>query len=354
MKHREFGLSKVAVINTDGHTIGLDIGATCVRAAVLAPATIDGRPTVTVHGLGRVDVPPGTVVNGVVADQAALAAALKHLWQAHRFGCHNVILGIANQNVLVRAMDVPNLPPQQLAKALPFQAREVIALPVDQVILDFEPLGPEDPETHLVPGLLIAGPREPVIAAVAAVERAGLKVARVDLSSFGVLRAIADERLTVEGVIDLGAHLTTIVIHNRGVPKLVRTLARGGQELSDRLVEHIGMSPGDAELAKREAGLTGSNAEVTRVLRSAIRPLLAEIRTSMKYFRTTNDGAMLEQIALTGGGSALPGLAETMAEQFELPVGVVSPMQHIRDPQHSEPNGTASAVSIGLGMGAAA
>ena len=74
---------------------------------------------------------------------------------------------------------------------------------------------------------------QPVLAAVGAVERAGLKVGRVDLSSFGTLRAIADEQLTVEAIVDLGAHLTTIVIHDRGVPKLVRTLARGGQEITD-------------------------------------------------------------------------------------------------------------------------
>ena len=107
-------------------------------------------------------------------------------------------------------------------------------------------------------GLLIATPRQPVLTAVDAVERAGLKVARVDLSSFAMLRSIADEHLAVEAVIDLGADLTTIVIHNRGVPKLVRTLARGGRELTARLVDRMDLPEEVAEQAKYEIGLVES------------------------------------------------------------------------------------------------
>ena len=59
MKHRQVGLNRVGVLNSDGHTIGLDIGATGVRAAILAPGTLEGRPSVTVHGIGRVDLAPG-------------------------------------------------------------------------------------------------------------------------------------------------------------------------------------------------------------------------------------------------------------------------------------------------------
>ena len=51
----------------------------------------------------------------------------------NKFECRNVILGVANQQVIVRDMSMPNLDPDQRAKALPFQAREIVALPMDQV-----------------------------------------------------------------------------------------------------------------------------------------------------------------------------------------------------------------------------
>lgn len=347
-------------MNPDGHVIGLDVGATAVRAAVLAPATVDGRPTVTVHGLGSVPLPVGAVVSGVVYDQSVLTEAVKALWQNNKFNCNHVILGIASQQVLVRDMQIPNLTPQQRAKALPFQAREIVALPMDQVLLDFAPLSAPDPETNLVDGLLIATPRHPVVLAVEAVERAGLKVARVDLSSFAALRSIADKELSVEAVVDMGAHLTTIVIHNRGVPKLVRTLQRGGVALSEALVDKGSLSFEDAERAKTDFGLTGQNPVVSATLTEAIRPLLAEIRSSVNYFRSGNEDSVLERISLTGGASLLPGLADVVAHQVGVATNLVAPMQHIRNrwsPKLApsiDAELSASAVSVGLAMGAAA
>ncbi len=360
MKHRQVGLNRVGVLNRDGHTIGLDIGATAVRATILAPGTLEGRPSVTIHGAGTMELGPGVVVNGVVQEPNALTAAIKQLWQENKFECRQVILGIANQQVLVRAIKIADLSPQQRAKALPFQAREIVALPIDQVVLDFCQLGAVDPETNLVGGLLLATPREPVRAAVTAVERAGLKVGRVDLSSFGLLRSIADERLGVEAIVDLGAHLTTIVIHDHGVPKLVRTLARGGQELTAQLADRMGTSELEAEKAKCDVGLEGDRIELTRMLTDAMRPLIAEIRTSVQYFRSTNDGAMIDRMSLTGGGSALRGLDTAFRDQIGLPTMAVDPLQHVRN-RHASKHALSGdiadvhgAVSIGLAMGAAA
>ncbi len=347
-------------INRDGHAIGLDLGATSVRAAVLALDTRVGQPLATAHGIASVPLPPGAVVNGVVNEQAAVTQALKHLWEINDFNCRDVILGVAYPQVVVRPLQIPNLNPQQRAKALPFQAREVIALPLDEVILDYAQVGQPDPKTHMITGLLIASPRKPILVAVEAVERAGLKVARVDLSSFGALRSIGDEHLMVQAVIDFGAHLTSIIIHSKGVPQLVRTLARGGQELTDSLVENLNLSAGDAEMVKCENGLSGPNSAAALAVEAAIRPLMAEIRSSINYFRAGSEGAQIEGISLTGGGSGLPGLAAAISSQNGVPTKVSSPMMHIENrPGPGEPGAeesalAASAVSIGLAMGAAA
>lgn len=360
MKHRQSNIGRLGPVNRDGHAIGIDIGATSVRVAIMALGTMDGRPSVTVHGLDHVPLPPSTVVNGVVNDPTALTEALKYLWDKNDYGCRNVILGIAGPQVVVRDLQMPNLTPEQRDKALPFQAKEVVALPMDQVILDFAQLGDADPETNQVRGLLVATPRQPVVAAVDAVERAKLKVARVDLSSFAVLRAIADEHLAVEAVVDLGAHLTTIVIHNRGVPKLVRTLSRGGAGLTERLADRTGLSVEEAERAKIEVGLGPGPDSVVSALTEAVRPLLAEIRSSINYFMSGGEGAALERISLTGGGSRMRGLAKTLADQNGIPTNVVAPMQHIRNRFAAKnlpvdfSDAAASAVSVGLAMGAAA
>jgi len=360
VKHRQVGINAVGLTNPDGHVIGLDIGATSVRAAVMSLGTHEGRPSVSVHGLGEVALPQGAVLNGVVCDPVAVTNALKQLWLVNKFECRNVILGVSNQQIVVRDLQVPNLPPEQLEKALPFQAREVIPLQLDQVLLDFTPLGPPDRVTDLVPGLLIATPRQPVVAAVQAVERAGLHVARVDLSSFAALRAIADENLAVEAVIDIGAHVTNIVIHAQGVPKVVRTLTRGSQELTERIVDRVGITQPEAELAKRQLGLGDGDRRIGEAILEGVRPLLTEIRSSVHYFTSSFAGLELERLSLTGGGAALPGLARELETQLSVATRVVDPLQHVRNrwankgTQEAETQRWATAVSVGLAMGAAA
>jgi type IV pilus assembly protein PilM len=360
VKHRQVGITSVGITNADGHAIGVDIGATSVRATVLSHGMHEGRPSVSVHGLGQVALPPGAVVNGVVTEQAEVTKALKFLWDSSKFDCRNVILGITSQQVVVRDLQVPNLPPDQLAKALPFQAREIVPIQIDQALLDFTPLGPPDPASDIVTGLLIATPREPVVAAVQAVERAGLNVARVDLSSFAALRSSADEGLSVEAVIDMGAHVTNIVIHAQGVPKVVRTVTRGGVELTERVSDRIGLTLAEAEAAKCAEGFVGSTSSVVEAVHEGFRPLLAEIRSSIHYFGSISGGLVPERISLTGGAAALPGLAQEVAKQLVTSAMVIDPMQHIRNrwanknTQNADSQRAATAVAVGLAMGAAA
>lgn len=339
------------------HAIGLDLGAGAARVAVLTfPRGDTTTSRVVAEQLASIPLMPGTVVNGAVADPGALTAALKELWRTHDLDCRHVILGVASPQIQVRELQVPHLDPEQQAKALPFQAREVIALPLDQVVLDFTPLGGPDPETNLVDGLLVASPREPVMRAVAAVEAAGLKVSRVDLSSFGVLRAIAHRSAPLEAVIDLGAHLTTVVVHRDGVPRLVRTLPRGGDEVTRQLAQQLQLDPAEAEAVKCRDGLD-ADAVTAGVIRDLLAPLLTDLRTSLNYFRSSHGGARIEQVSLTGGAALLPGLADAVASQVGAPTTVVSAGQLLDPAAPGAPDtepGPASALSIGLAMGAAA
>jgi len=341
----------------DGHAIGLDIGATAVRATVLAVRQRDGSPVVEAQSVSGVDLPAGTVVGGVVVDRPTLTGALEELWRTSRLKCRNVVVGVAGPQVLVRELQMPALDAAQRRKALPFQARELVAMPLDQVVLDFTPLGPPDVGTGTQQGLLIACPREPVLAAVAAVEAARLRVVRVDLASLALLRSVADGRSRVEVVVDLGAHLSTVVVHEDGVPRLVRTLSRGGDELTAGLADRLGMTLADAEAAKRRSGLASGD-PVSSGLRELVTPLMAELRSSLNYFRTTHPAAPVARVALTGGGSRLAGFPELLSEQIGAVCEVVDPSRLLAPPSRSrtvvEPGEWSSALSIGLAIGAAA
>jgi type IV pilus assembly protein PilM len=106
--------------------------------------------------------------------------------------------------------------------------------------------------------------------------------------------------------------------------------------------------------------LSGRNREVADILNDGLKGLLAEIRGSIHYFNTMNPGVSLERVALTGGTASMPGLAEALSDHLGVESVVIEPMQHVRnrwsnkDIQTTEILRSATAVSLGLAMGAAA
>jgi type IV pilus assembly protein PilM len=333
--------------------IGLDIGSTSVRA-VEASRGKDG-PAIT--RCGRLPLPPGAVRAGVVQDAKAVTLAVKQLRGAAKLRGRRVVLGLTNPQVVVRAMSVTNLPGPELRRSLPFQVADALPLPVERSLLDFHPL--EDPgQRESVRGLLVAAPKDPVLAAVRAVERAGLHVVRVDLASFALLRAVSRVDAEVEAIVDVGARVTTVVVHAGGEPLIVRTVPRGGAEVTELLAARLGLSAAEAELAKCRVGLLADrDAEVAAVVRDAVRPLVGEIRSSFAYLTAEGLYSRVARLVLSGGGSLLPGLADTLQAELHLEVTGADPLVRVRDRRRDRRDGADqlgayATVSIGLTLGA--
>jgi type IV pilus assembly protein PilM len=337
--------------------IGLDIGSTSIRA--VEATIVKDRPVI--NNFGQAFLPPGAVVGGVVKDDKAVTSALRQLWTSHSFTSKNVVLGVSHAQVIVREIDVSNLPPKELRQALPFLVRDALPLPVEQAVLDFYPL--EKPgKKDTVHGLVVAAPKEAVIDTVRAVEAAGLHVVQVDLACFAALRASAHLANDTEALLDIGANGTNIIVHTDGVPKIVRSVPRGGAEITKLVASRLGITSAEAETIKCRVGLKrdedGGNAESAEVVAEAIRPLITEIRSSFNYFAAANPDARVKRLALVGGGALLPGLTEALTEQLGLPAFLSDPLQRVNDTRKGGRHDvlgrfrSSAAVSIGLTLGA--
>ncbi|GGJ76127.1 pilus assembly protein PilM [Pilimelia anulata] len=335
--------------------VGLDIGAMSIRAVEVGRA----REGLVVSHFGQVPLPYGAVRSGVVQDQPMVTAALKKLWAQAKFRSRDVVLGVSNPQVVVREMSVTNLPARELKQSLPFQVRDSLPLPVERSLLDFYPL--EDAgERKTVRGLLIAAPKDAVMTAVKAAEKAGLLVARVDLASFALLRAASRLDSYAEALVDIGAQATTVVVHVNGEPRIVRTVPRGGAEVTEAISNRFGVSLADAETLKCRVGLQlHEGPEVAELIRDSLRPLVNEIRSSFTYLSSGEQATDVRRVSLTGGGSNLAGMVEMLRVQLEMDVVLADPVMRLHRPgrgRHDQLDRARSsaAVSIGLSLGAAA
>lgn len=318
-------------------TVGLDVGTHAVRAAEVSTS----RGAVTLERFGQVAVPPGSVVAGEVVDPAAVGAAIRRLWKEAGFTTRQVVVGVGNQRVVVRQADLPDMPVDDLRSAIAFQAQELIPIPVEDAILDFQVLQQYTAADGqpLVRVLLAAAQRDMVRSLLAAVTAAGLDAVKVDVVPFALLRSLASVTFSVdptaytagtaEALVCIGAGTTNIVVHEGGVPQFVRILTLGGNDLTAAVADELGVGVDVAEDLKRRAnpiGL-GDDERAARIVAGQLAPFLDEVRGSLDYFLAQGgDVAGLRGVVLTGAGARIPGLAERLAGLLTVPVAVGDPL----------------------------
>jgi type IV pilus assembly protein PilM len=305
--------------------IGLDIGSTAVRAAEVS---VGGQPTVV--RAAQVKVAEGAVENGEVRQPEVVAEALRELWSVGKFKSKQVVMGVGNQRVVVREIGLPWLPEKELRESLGFQVQEFIPMSVDDVVLDFDALGEfEQDGRRMMRILLVAAQRVMVDAVVAAAEGAKLDPIGLDLVPFALVRAVGASDVGMdldeagdEAVIDVGAHVTNICVHARGITRFVRILPSGGRDVTLAIARTLGVEDEVAERLKRNEDVAGAPPleEVRRAALVRAGSFVDEIRSSLEFYTAQAQGARIGGVVVTGGGSKLDGLLDLLTERIPVPV----------------------------------
>jgi type IV pilus assembly protein PilM len=300
--------------------IGVDIGATAVRAAEvkLSPATL--------VRVGQVPLPAGAVTNGEVRDPEAVSEALKELWRIGKFRQREVVLGVGNQRVVVREVTVPWLPEKELRPSLPFQVQEHVPIPVEDAVLDYQVLEDFEHEgRRLLRLLLVAAQKVMVDQIIQCAEAAKLQPVGLDLVPFAIVRSagstdgmgLETQEAGDEAVIDIGADVTSICVHAAGVPRFVRILSTGGSQITAAIARSLGVGEDEAERLKRgESSDADKVQQAAQVAQARATAFVDEIRSSLDFFLSQAQGARVARVLVTGGGSKLSGLMNLLDERL--------------------------------------
>ncbi len=351
--------------------IGLDIGTSSVRAAEL----LFGKGPATLQRFAQVALPQGAVRDGEVMDVQLVADAIKQLWSTAKFSTKKVVLGVANQKVIVRQVDLPWMPASELRSSLALHVQDFIPIPVEQAILDYHTLeertGGDGQRSLRV--LLVAASRDMINAALAATKVAGLSATQVDLTPFAMIRSLGTVDATgalgatggAEALIDVGAKVTNIIVHENGAPRFVRVLLMGGDNVTEAISERMGIPFDQADAVKQQIGMAPSRGDVVsdhpaaRVIEAAAGTFVEEVRGSLDYYLAQPGAAQLARIVLSGGGARLDGLGQRLATSSRLPVVPGAATSHLQigktglSPEQLSFVEPQTAVSVGLAMGVA-
>jgi type IV pilus assembly protein PilM len=347
-------------------TVGLKIGASQLTAACL-----DVNGSARLVQVARDPLTPGVVVGGEVRDIPALAEALKGFFKRHGLPRRNVRIGIANNHIGVRTLDITGIDDsQQLANAVRFRAQEALPIPVHEAVLDFQLLseGTDAEGTPTKRVLLVVAYRDLVDAYAQACANAGLRLAGVDLDAFALLRALTPpanlgmlDRSALVAVA-IGAERSTLAVSDGFTCEFTRVLEWGGSALTGALARGLELDPEAAEELKRKMSLEAGHVpdgvtieeatQAREALRGALHAFARELVSSLQFYQSQPDSLGIREIVLAGGTAQLGGLAAALEQLVGVSVRVGDPLVgvSIAKKVKGDVPPVSLAVPIGLGM----
>ncbi|MDX6702490.1 MAG: type pilus assembly protein PilM [Baekduia sp.] len=313
--------------------VGLEIEPSAVHAAAV---TVNGR--VSVKTAAVVPLETGIVRDGEVNDVEGLTEALRSLYREHKGLDKKVRIGIANQKIVVRVIELPPLEDRkELEAAVRFQAQDQIPMPLDSAVLDFQPL--DIVETENGPRqrvLIVAARRDMVDRVLAACKAAGLKPEGIDLSAFAMIRALHRPAPTEEPepvlYLSVGG-LTNLAVAEGTTCLFTRVVGGGVEAIAVELAERKALTLEHARGWLRHVGLVtplgdiesddqDEIAEEARtVLLDGVRRIGGEVRNSLDFHHAQEGMSLrVQRAVLTGAAAAVPGFDDALAAELGLPV----------------------------------
>ena len=314
----------------------------------------------------------GVVVGGELRDPEALAVALREFFKLHKLPKRGVRLGIANNRIGVRTFEVTGIDdPKQLANAIRFRAQEVLPIPLEEAVLDYQVLSEwvNEEGQKVTRVLLVVAYRELVDRYVYACKKAGLQIVGIDLEAFALLRAVAEPHDPVPDsergalvAVSVGHDRSTFAVSDGRVCEFTRVLEWGGWALNVAIARALDTSPSEAEPIKRALSFgtpiavpEGINEEHLAVAQEAARRQLQtfarELVSSLQFYQNQPGSLGIGEIVLTGGTAHLPGLGAELERLVGVPVRVADPLTRLKVSKKAGEQEQLGSLAVAIGLG---
>lgn len=299
--------------------VGIDIGTGSLKVVQVRWARQGPR----LENYAVVPLPPGLIEEGAVAEPFTLGDLVRCTIAGMGLTQTNVGSTVGGPAIMMRYINLPRVPPEEMRSAMKFEAPQHLPVPEDQLLYDFTPV----PEAAGVPehqiAVFLAGTHKKLVDShLAALSRAGLRPNAIELDCLALLRSLQWIGLVSHTsqlplvLLDFGEVGTRISVIRYGVPMLSRTIPTGLHHLRTAVADTLQVSVAEAEMALRLKGIRNDPA-----LAPAVDPWMASlmeaIGRSIEFFLIQNRGATLERVFLVGGGATLPNLPDALAAHLK-------------------------------------
>ncbi len=307
-------------------TVGVDLGSGYIKVAVMD----HGKEIPQIEKIAMRPIEGDAIVDGEIVEPGLVVDALASLFEEEGITERNVVAGVGGRDVIIKLIRMDRMDESQAREVIRWEAEQHVPFQIEDVQLDFEITDP-DGEGLQMTVLLVAAKKEVVETRVALMEEAGLAPRIVDADAFALHNALeANYPAAMEGLtalINVGHDTTTVIVLDDGIPVLTRDLSFGTRRLAQDLESEHSMTPEEARGVLRGGD---SNLLFKDFLIERSQEVVRGLERAAAFLDTHEVGIGIGRLYLSGGGVAIPGLAESLADRLGVETQITSAIESIQ------------------------
>lgn len=304
-------------------TLGLDLGSSCIKLVVLES---NSGGTALINYVVAL-LPPGKTRRS----NTELSAVIKDLIVAHKLAVNNVNLSLAGKATIVRDIWVPQMSAEELATSIKYELDQYIPFPVEDVyhdsyILDESEVTRKEGQMRIV---LAVAKRKVVDDHLQSLQTAGCQVNAVSVDAVVLANSFSaalseEQKKETYAVVDIGVQKIIINILAGGLLLFTREVGYGTIKVIEGVSRGLSVARSEAEKL-----IIDRDTQIEGWIQDLASRLSKEMWNSIEYFEG-QEHRNINKVYICGGGSLLPGLADSLSQAIGIAVEVWNPLLKLK------------------------
>ena len=334
--------------------LGIDIGSTSIKLVELKK---EGKIIrLLTYGFSEQDNSGQTDWQN---NCAAAADIINKLRDEAGAGGNSAVSALPTFSVFSSVLNLSNVSKKDISAAVHWEAKKVIPLPLEDMILDWKQINEEKDKKGNKQNtrvLLTGAPRTLVKKYIEIFKEAKLNLLSLETETFSLIRSLVGNDKSTVMIVEFGASTTDVSIIDKGIPMLNRSIDVGGITITKALSRHAGIDDEKAEQLKYDLGISRfkeQDGEIPRLVSDTIAPVVNEIKYAINLFQNKNN-KKTEKVILSGGSALLPDLVKYLGKILDMKVIIGDSWARVSYPEELRPLlqeiGPRMSVAIGLAL----
>ncbi|MDD4900861.1 MAG: type IV pilus assembly protein PilM [Patescibacteria group bacterium] len=328
--------------------LGIDIGSSSIKIVELKNE--GGKVRLLTYGFSE------NLDDLDKKDPGEISAIINKICRESGISSRKAISALPTFSVFSSILNLSDVSKKDLPSAINWEAKKVIPLPLEEMILDWKKIVNQDETDNKnnTKILLTGAPRSLVKKYIEIFQAAQINLLSLETETFALIRSLIGSDKSTIMIVEIGAKTTSFNIIDQNIPTLNRSIDIGGWTITKAIANNLNIGMERAEQFKYDLGISAPDSgdnTIPKTIAESVAPIVNEIKYALNLFQNKS-GKKVDKIILSGGSALLMNFVNYLSKAVNINVLAGDPWARISYPLELKPllDEIAPRLAIAIGL----